>query len=67
MRGRLLDSFVQYDTESRSLGTNTRLRWDVTPTSQIFLIANHNALAEDGSLQTDGHESVLKLVQEIRL
>lgn len=62
-----LDSFVQYDTESRSIGTNTRLRWDVTPTSQIFLIVNHSAIVEDGSLQTDGYQTVLKLVQEIRL
>jgi hypothetical protein len=62
-----LDSFVQYDTVSRSLGTNTRLRWDITPTSQVFLIFNHNSIAEDGALHTDGYETVLKLVHEIRL
>jgi hypothetical protein len=62
-----LDSFVQYDTESRLMGTNTRLRWDITPMSQVFLIFNHNSITEDGALHTDGYETVLKLVHEIRL
>jgi Domain of unknown function (DUF5916) len=35
-------SFVQYDNESRSLGTNTRLRWTFDPLGDLFLVFNHN-------------------------
>jgi hypothetical protein len=37
-----LNSFVQYDNESRSLGTNTRLRWTFHPQGDLFVIYNHN-------------------------
>jgi hypothetical protein len=37
-----LNSFVQYDTESRELGTNTRLRWTFLPRGDLFVIYNHN-------------------------
>jgi hypothetical protein len=35
-------SFVQYDTDSRSVGTNTRLRWTFDPAGEVFLVYNHN-------------------------
>ena len=35
-------SFVQYDNESRSLGTNTRLRWTFDPLGDLFVVFNHN-------------------------
>ncbi len=37
-------SFVQYDNESRSLGTNTRLRWTFNPLGEMFVVFNHNML-----------------------
>ena len=37
-----LSSFVQYDTESRSMGSNTRLRWTFAPPGDFFLVYNHN-------------------------
>jgi hypothetical protein len=37
-----LSSFVQYDTESRNLGTNTRLRWTFHPLGDLFVVYNHN-------------------------
>jgi hypothetical protein len=37
-----LDSFVQYDDESRSWGTNTRLHWNFRPEGDFFVIYNHN-------------------------
>jgi hypothetical protein len=61
-----LDSFVQYDTESDSLGTNTRLRWDWTPLSQLFLVFNYNALDPGGAFVSDGYEATVKLQHEIR-
>ncbi|MFY9342083.1 MAG: DUF5916 domain-containing protein [Planctomycetota bacterium] len=61
-----LDSFLQYDTESDSLGTNTRLRWDLTPASQVFFVVNYNALAPGGTLTSDARETVLKVQHEVR-
>jgi len=37
-----VSSYVQYDTDSRSVGTNTRLRWTVTPAADLFVVYNHN-------------------------
>ncbi len=37
-----LTSFIQYDNESRSVGTNTRFRWNFRPEGDIFVIYNHN-------------------------
>jgi hypothetical protein len=39
-----LATFVQYDNESRSLGSNTRLRWTFNPFGDAFLVYNHNLL-----------------------
>jgi Domain of unknown function (DUF5916) len=35
-------SFLQYDNDSRSIGTNTRIRWTFSPFGTIFLVYNHN-------------------------
>ena len=35
-------SYVQYDTDSKSLGTNTRLRWTFLPVADLFVVYNHN-------------------------
>jgi hypothetical protein len=37
-----INSFVQYDTSSASIGTNSRLRWTFTPAADLFVIYNHN-------------------------
>jgi hypothetical protein len=42
-----LTSFQQYDNESRSFGTNTRLRWTFTPLGDLFVVYNHNLLTRD--------------------
>jgi hypothetical protein len=61
-----LDSFLQYDTESDSLGTNTRLRWDLTPASQVFLVVNYNAFDPGGTWTSDARETVVKVQHEVR-
>jgi hypothetical protein len=35
-------SLTQYDTQSRELGTNNRLRWTFTPTGDLFIVYNYN-------------------------
>ena len=42
-----LTSFVQYDTESESFGTNTRLRWTFTPLGELFIVYNHDLRTRD--------------------
>ena len=42
-----LNSFVQYDNESRSVGTNTRLRWTFLPAGDLFIVYNHNVKETD--------------------
>src|SRR5438034_3141036 len=36
----VLSSFVQYDTESQNVGTNTRLRWTIKPGNDLFIVWN---------------------------
>jgi hypothetical protein len=37
-----LNSFVQYDTDTKSLGVNARIHWIFHPQGEIFLVFNHN-------------------------
>jgi hypothetical protein len=37
-----VSSLLQYDTESRSLGTNTRVRWTFSPYGDLFVVYNYN-------------------------
>jgi hypothetical protein len=36
----VLSSFVQYDTVSQNIGTNTRLRWTIKPGNDLFIVWN---------------------------
>jgi hypothetical protein len=38
----ILFSYFQYDTDSGTLGMNTRLRWTFRPGSDLFLVWNRN-------------------------
>ncbi|WP_148306232.1 carbohydrate binding family 9 domain-containing protein [Gemmatirosa kalamazoonensis] len=42
-----LTSFLQYDTESRAFGTNTRLRWTYSPLGELFVVYDHNLRTRD--------------------
>ncbi|MEE9429733.1 MAG: DUF5916 domain-containing protein [Melioribacteraceae bacterium] len=37
-----LSSFVQYDNDSKSFGTNTRMRWTINPLVDLYVVYNHN-------------------------
>ena len=45
-----LASYVQYDNQSRSLGSNTRLRWSFSPQGDLFIVYNHNLSEELNAL-----------------
>jgi hypothetical protein len=36
-----VNSFVQFDNESRGVGTNMRLRWTFAPAGDLFVVYNH--------------------------
>jgi hypothetical protein len=36
-----LSNFVQYDTDSRNIGLQARLRWMIRPGNELFLVVNH--------------------------
>jgi hypothetical protein len=40
-------SLTQYDTQSKELGTNNRLRWTYLPYGEIFIVYNHNVIRDD--------------------
>ncbi|HEX9108877.1 MAG TPA: hypothetical protein VF832_16640, partial [Longimicrobiales bacterium] len=42
-----LTSFMQYDNDSHSFGSNTRLRWSFSPLGDLFLVYNHNLRTRD--------------------
>ena len=37
-----MSSYVQYDNDSRLVGTNTRLRWTFSPVGDLFVVYNYN-------------------------
>jgi hypothetical protein len=37
-----VNSYLQYDNQSESFGTNTRLRWTFSPVGDLFVVYNHN-------------------------
>lgn len=41
-----LNSFLQFDNESDSFGTNSRLRWTFHPLGDLFVVYNHNMARE---------------------
>jgi hypothetical protein len=57
-----LSSFIQYDSESKSLGTNTRLRWTFSMLGDLFLVYNHNVnkVSRDVWLY-DSNQFILKI------
>jgi hypothetical protein len=39
--GLSLANFIQYDTDTRNLGLQSRLRWMVKPGNEVFFVINH--------------------------
>jgi hypothetical protein len=56
-------SFLQYDNESNSLGTNSRLRWTFKPLGELFVVYNHNlqrSISERRRWNFNSNELVVK-------
>lgn len=61
-----LNSFLQYDSESRTFGTNTRMRWTFNPRGDVFFIYNHNLREMDDRWRRDSNELLLKVQYTFR-
>jgi len=61
-----LASYVQYDTESDSVGTNTRLRWTFSPLGDLFIVYNHNVNQLLDRWQLDSNQLLVKLQYAMR-
>jgi hypothetical protein len=64
-----VSSFLQYDNESRSFGTNTRLRWTFNALGDLFVVYNHNLVRSLGARQAfafEANQLLVKLVYAAR-
>ena len=60
----IVSAFAQYDSESRDLGVNSRLRWTIQPGRDLFLVWNRNwqrTLDPGYRLEPDSDQVVVKL------
>ena len=63
-----LNSYVQYDTDSRILGINARIHWIFSPLGDVFLVFNQNTfndLTDRWTLQNE--QILLKIRYNFRL
>jgi hypothetical protein len=56
-----ISSYVQYDTDSESVGTNTRLRWTFLPVAELFVVYNHNIRSITDRWRLDSNQLLIKL------
>jgi len=62
-----VSSFVQYDTNSASIGTNTRLRWTFRPPADLFVIYNHNVRdVEHAGWRLESNQFLVKVQYALR-
>ena len=59
-------TFAQFDTESDSLGVNTRLRWDITPVARLFVVYNSDATDPFDRWRTQRQAGTVKVQYEMR-
>jgi hypothetical protein len=60
-------SYTQYDTDSDSVGVNTRLRWTFRPVGDLFVVYNHNIRSLLERWQLDSNQLLVKLQYAWRL
>ncbi|MEZ2415526.1 DUF5916 domain-containing protein [Muriicola sp. E247] len=58
-----LNSYVQYDTDSRILGINARIHWIFSPLGDVFLVFNHNTFNDITDRWTLQNEQILLKVR----
>jgi hypothetical protein len=57
-----LSSLTQYDSESREMSSNNRIRWTFHPDGDLFLVYNHSEIRKlDKSWQYAGSQAPIKI------
>ena len=56
-----VSSYIQYDTDIESIGTNTRLRWTFRPVADLFIVYNHNIRSIVDRWRLDSNQLLIKL------
>jgi Domain of unknown function (DUF5916) len=62
-----VSSYTQYDTDSDSVGVNTRLRWTFLPVADLFVVYNHNVRSLLDRWELDSNQLLVKLQYAWRL
>jgi hypothetical protein len=62
-----VSSYTQYDTDSDSVGINTRLRWTFLPVADLFVVYNHNVRSLLDRWELDSNQLLVKLQYAWRL
>jgi Domain of unknown function (DUF5916) len=61
-----ISSYWQYDSDSKSVGTNSKLRWTFRPLGDFFVIYNHNIRRIDDRWRLDSNQLLVKLQYAFR-
>ena len=61
-----VSSYWQYDTLSRSIGTNSKLRWTFRAVGDLFVIYNHNVRELGNRWALDSNQLLIKLQYAFR-
>jgi hypothetical protein len=59
-------SYVQYDTDSDSVGVNTRARWTLTPVADLFVVYNHNVRSLLDRWRLESNQLLVKFQYALR-
>ncbi|MDH3648235.1 MAG: carbohydrate binding family 9 domain-containing protein [Saprospiraceae bacterium] len=62
-----LNSFFQYDTDSRELGVNARIHWIFDPQGDFFLVYNHNTFYRPSEQRFLGNQLLAKVRYNFRM
>lgn len=62
-----INSFIQYDTDSKSLGVNARIHWIFHPQGEIFFVFNHNTYDGFQRWELINQQFLLKLRYNFRV
>lgn len=57
---------IQYDNVSDTLGVNSRLRWEVTPGNDVFLVLNQGYEVEDDTFRSERSDFTVKVGVTLR-
>ena len=56
-----INSYAQYDTDSDSIGVNSRIRWTFLPVADLFVVYNYNVRSLLDRWQLEANQLLVKL------